>query len=227
LRKPSNIASTPGKEMSIFDIVKKKDSAKLLQKSFDTRERQWATVGSNLWEEIKRYGEVTTFVSSFFDYSLLANRLDTPTSWYLLFTSSIPAREHFELDQKAESYQKYYLARVVGDIRYWIDKNPYSSIKLPIMHHQSLEDRMTCVQGGKHRWRGKIHQVTSSIEFLTFDPQSQTSVIKVSITKGIRHQIRVHCSAIGYPILGDELYGAPGKKTGELWLTSVGIEKKV
>ncbi|MEY3197681.1 MAG: hypothetical protein RL023_308, partial [Candidatus Parcubacteria bacterium] len=28
-------------------------------------------------------------------------------------------------------------------------------------------------------------------------------------------------------ILGDELYGAPGKKTGELWLTSVGIEKKV
>jgi 23S rRNA-/tRNA-specific pseudouridylate synthase len=91
------------------------------------------------------------------------------------------------------------------------------------MHHQSLEDRMTCVQWGKHRGRGKLHQVTSSVELLHFDDKSQTSIIKVSITKGIRHQIRVHCSAIGYPILWDEIYGALGKKSGELWLTSIAI----
>lgn len=37
LRKPSDIASTPGKGLSIFDIVNKKDSVKVLQKSFDER----------------------------------------------------------------------------------------------------------------------------------------------------------------------------------------------
>jgi hypothetical protein len=54
-------------------------------------------------------------------------------------------KERFEEYQKKEYYQKYYLARVVGDIRYWIEKNPRSEISYPIMHHQSLEDRMTCV----------------------------------------------------------------------------------
>jgi 23S rRNA pseudouridine1911/1915/1917 synthase len=35
------------------------------------------------------------------------------------------------------------------------------------------------------------------------------ALISARITKGFRHQIRAHLSFLGYPILGDALYGAP------------------
>jgi 23S rRNA-/tRNA-specific pseudouridylate synthase len=201
LRKPSGIASTPGKGQSIFDLLTKKNAEEILQKSFALREKNRSMVGVDLKEHIVLYGTPCDSSLLTFTYDLLANRLDTPTSGYLLFAKSIAEREQFELDQKAESYQKYYLARVVGDIRYWLAKNPNAIIDFPIMHHQSLEDRMVCLQGSKNRGRGKPHKVSSSIEFLSFDEKNQTSIIKVMITKGIRHQIRVHCATIGYPIL--------------------------
>jgi len=31
----------------------------------------------------------------------------------------------------------------------------------------------------------------------------------VSIRRGFRHQVRAHLAHLGYPILGDPLYGAP------------------
>lgn len=33
------------------------------------------------------------------------------------------------------------------------------------------------------------------------------TLVKVTLTKGVRHQIRVHLAALGYPLVGDELYG--------------------
>ena len=107
----------------------------------------------NIQQHILQYGKVVDFQKSWFSPELSLNRLDLPTSGYLLFAQNTAQAEQFSLDQKAELYQKYYLARVVGDVRYWLDKNVDRAIRLPIMHHGSLKDRMTCVQQGKGRGR--------------------------------------------------------------------------
>jgi hypothetical protein len=44
LRKPSPLASTPGKELSIFDILLHKNPEKVFQKSYDIRAQNWSTV---------------------------------------------------------------------------------------------------------------------------------------------------------------------------------------
>ncbi len=38
---------------------------------------------------------------------------------------------------------------------------------------------------------------------------SGRAMITASILKGFRHQVRVHLAVLGFPILGDPLYGAP------------------
>ena len=40
------------------------------------------------------------------------------------------------------------------------------------------------------------------------------SLIKVAIATGRTHQIRVHLSAIGHPVVGDKTYGGVHRRTG-------------
>jgi 23S rRNA pseudouridine1911/1915/1917 synthase len=51
-------------------------------------------------------------------------------------------------------------------------------------------------------------------------------LLRVAITKGFRHQVRAHLSHLGYPILGDELYGAevPAGCPRRMYLHAAAIE---
>jgi len=47
----------------------------------------------------------------------------------------------------------------------------------------------------------------SHVERLKFDSETQTSVVRVDIETGRKHQIRKHLAGYGYPIMGDRLFG--------------------
>lgn len=49
----------------------------------------------------------------------------------------------------------------------------------------------------------------SHITTLALDEQEQTSLVRVRIETGRKHQIRRHLAGIGHPIVGDRLYGRP------------------
>jgi 23S rRNA pseudouridine1911/1915/1917 synthase len=48
------------------------------------------------------------------------------------------------------------------------------------------------------------------------------SLLMINLKTGLRHQIRAQLSALGFPILGDELYG--GKKAERLYLHALRYE---
>jgi tRNA pseudouridine32 synthase/23S rRNA pseudouridine746 synthase/23S rRNA pseudouridine1911/1915/1917 synthase len=55
------------------------------------------------------------------------------------------------------------------------------------------------------------------------DETTGVSTLLVGIYKGVRHQIRVHLAWIGYPVMGDPLYGKENE-AGKLRLWSVGFQ---
>ena len=69
------------------------------------------------------------------------------------------------------------------------------------------------------------HHLTTEILEYEFLSHRRTSILYIKIQKGIRHQIRVHLSSIGYPICGDTLYSkSVHKEYSNLQLFSVGLE---
>jgi 23S rRNA pseudouridine1911/1915/1917 synthase len=42
-------------------------------------------------------------------------------------------------------------------------------------------------------------------------PYGKFALVEVKIETGRTHQIRVHMSSLGHPVVGDALYGAPGE----------------
>lgn len=58
---------------------------------------------------------------------------------------------------------------------------------------------------------------------LFYDADNQCSLVEVKIATGRKHQIRVHLSKAGFPIIGDRLYGDAQLKDPDLKLTAVEI----
>ena len=96
---------------------------------------------------------------------------------------------------------------------------------MPIMHHKQKQDRMIFVRSPKDELKGrsKIHHSVTIIKVLHTDKKTNMSTLLVGIYKGVRHQIRVHLAGIGYPVIGDTLYGKD-IKSGSLRLWSVGFQ---
>jgi 23S rRNA-/tRNA-specific pseudouridylate synthase len=91
------------------------------------------------------------------------------------------------------------------------------------MHHTHDDVRMVAIRIPKddHKGRGEKHYVKTTIYPVTYDENKNETLCVVTIHQGMRHQIRVHAASVGYPVVGDVLYG--NKEEGELQLYSVGI----
>lgn len=59
----------------------------------------------------------------------------------------------------------------------------------------------------------------SHVALLAFDAEKQQSLLDVNIETGRKHQIRKHLAGVGYPVVGDRLYGE-GEHTVDLQLTA-------
>ena len=69
-------------------------------------------------------------------------------------------------------------------------------------------------------------------DFLVLSSDGEKSLVEVKITTGRTHQIRVHLSEAGHPVVGDTLYGSPTTNYATLGrfllhANSLGIEHPV
>lgn len=120
------------------------------------------------------------------------NRLDKNTSGIVIFAKNEYIQECLIKQMKSGSFKKEYLALVDGII----DKE-IQIIDAPIARkYDSIIERCVSENGDR---------AITEIELLkTFD---NYSLVKCNLKTGRTHQIRVHLSFIGHPILGDDLYG--------------------
>ena len=143
----------------------------------------------------------------------LCHRLDTGTSGILLFAKTQEVFEEIRQKFKNREIRKDYLAyceKPSGSFSTKTINYPFS-IQTPLAHHPKSKKRMIPLpEGLKRSFRGKplpAHSIIHGGEESLFQGIPCLK-FKVEIKTGVMHQIRVHLSHLGYPILGDSLYGA-------------------
>jgi len=150
----------------------------------------------------------------------LLNRLDNETAGFLYFAKNKKAYERYRKVQSEWKVHKWYIAQVKGKLN-----ESAFEITMPIMHHKYKEDRMIFIHSPKDEQKGrsKLHKPSTIVKVLHHDQATNITTLLVGIYKGVRHQIRVHLAGIGYPVIGDTLYGSD-KDRGNLCLWSVGFQ---
>lgn len=122
----------------------------------------------------------------------IVHRLDKDTSGLLAVAKTPEAQSRLVAQFKDRIPRKEYLALVYGEM-------PGGSgvIDEPIGRHPVDRKRMAVRPEGRPartRWR-------------VLEPYGSISLLHLEIETGRTHQIRVHCAALGHPVVGDPVYG--------------------
>ena len=133
----------------------------------------------------------------------IVHRLDKDTSGLMVIAKKESAYLNLIEQLKERSVKRTYMAIVVGV--------PISNkiINEPIGRHPKIRTKQAVVKNGNEA----ITRVSLSESFQGY------SLLRVNLETGRTHQIRVHLSHAGYPIVGDSVYGArkqfaPGSTEG-------------
>jgi RluA family pseudouridine synthase len=123
----------------------------------------------------------------------LAHRLDQYTSGVLLIAKSDAVRTAFSDMLELGKVGKVYEALVMGRVE-WDEKD----VRAPIAPAGDSRILMT-IDPDRGKEAHSRFRVLERFPFATH--------VEVEIFTGRTHQIRVHAAHIGYPLLGDHLYG--------------------
>ncbi len=132
----------------------------------------------------------------------IVHRLDRDTSGVIVVAKNEVAHLGLAKQFKARQVKKVYLALVHGEI-----KGEEGRVTAPIGRHISDRKRMG-VKTRKGREAATSYRVLKRLPGFT--------LIEVRPETGRTHQIRVHLSAIGHPVVGDRVYGGRKHQKSEI-----------
>ena len=135
-----------------------------------------------------------------FPDALVVHRLDMDTSDLILFARSPEAQRNISMQFEKRKISKTYIAVVEGVI----EANE-GMVDYPL--RKDMEQRLPpkhlvdCVRGKKALTKWRVLERGSTTTRVALFPET-----------GHSHQLRVHMQALGFPIVGDPIYGCPADR---------------
>jgi len=129
----------------------------------------------------------------------IVHRLDRETSGLIVVAKNDSAHRKLAEQFAGRQVSKTYVALVHG----WL-KQDRGTIEASISRDAIRRTRMTTRRSG-----GRAAVSHWTVVERVGSAYGKFSLVEVKIETGRTHQIRVHMSSIGHPVVGDTLYGAP------------------
>lgn len=124
----------------------------------------------------------------------IVHRLDKDTSGLLLVAKHDRSHRHLAAQLKARQVQRRYLALVRGR-----PSAPHGTIDAPIGRHPHQRQKMAVTP--RRSRAARTH-------YTVLETWGPVSLLRLSLETGRTHQIRVHLTHLGHPVLGDPVYGS-------------------
>ncbi|MDI6860574.1 MAG: RluA family pseudouridine synthase [Caldisericia bacterium] len=132
----------------------------------------------------------------------IVHRLDKDTSGLLVVAKNDFAHQVLSKDLKERKIKRIYYALVKGEV---VDDE--GKISIPLIKNFKSKKFVKPSSLGKE----------AETSFKVLERYKGYTLLEVSLKTGRTHQIRVHLSYVGYPIVGDKIYGVPVKElSGQL-----------
>ncbi len=121
----------------------------------------------------------------------IVHRLDKDTSGLCVVARTLKAHTHLVAELQLRNVSREYLAIAIGDVP------DAGTIDEPIGRHPKDRKRMAVVRSGK----------PARTHFQVKERFDDMALVAVQLDTGRTHQIRVHLTHLGFPLLGDQVYG--------------------
>ena len=163
-------------------------------------------------------------IESFFpDKLYLVHRLDKPTSGALLLAKTLEAKEKAEDLFRERVVEKAYIARVKGSIK-TSQKASSGKIISHLVQVAAFDGQRLYGSMEKQKKRSSAKSKYAETHWEVLEEKEGNALICCHLKTGRTHQIRVHLSELGHPILGDSLYGREAGSAQRLFLHARSIK---
>ena len=145
------------------------------------------------------------------NWCYIVHRLDRETSGIMIFALSKQNKEYLQEQFAERSIYRTYFALIEG--------------KLPRKHGTEiewlLEDKNLRVKKVKPNTKSSKEAIT---HWEVVKENQTTSLVRIAIDTGRRHQIRMAMKSLGSPVVGDHLHGAKTDPMGRVCLHASSLE---
>ncbi len=124
----------------------------------------------------------------------IVHRLDKETSGLMVVARTLEAQTDLVRQLQARTVKRQYLALVLGDVA------ANGIVDAPIGRHPTQRIRMAVVPLEQHGKEARTHYVVC-------DRFKGATLLECRLETGRTHQIRVHMTSLGHPLVGDPVYG--------------------
>ncbi len=121
----------------------------------------------------------------------IVHRLDKDTSGLMVVAKTLEAQTDLVRQMQARTVKRYYQALVRGNVE------RAGTVDAPIGRHHTQRTKMAVVNTGK----------PARTHYRIVERFIDCTLVECALETGRTHQIRVHMTSIGHPLVGDPVYG--------------------